>query len=128
MRSAVKQICQAHRSNPVGFLMANVGTQDTRKGYVGLMYRNATNILPRNLLEQIQEYVQGQEIYIPKRSQTRLGWGEGNGTRSQLDRRNRTIVYRYMQGESIESLMAHYHLSYDSIRKIVRKGKKELFR
>ena len=109
-------------------MMANVGTQDTRKGCVGLMYRNATNILPRSLLEQIQEYVQGQEIYIPKRSQTRLGWGEGNGTRRQLDRRNRTIVYRYMQGESIESLMADYHLSYDSIRKIIRKGKKELFR
>lgn len=121
-------ICQAHRSKPVGFLKANAETQDTRKGYVGLMYRNATNILPRNLLEQIQEYVQGQEIYIPKRSQTRLRWGEGNGTRRLLDRRNRTIVYRYLQGESIESLMAEYHLSYDSIRKIVRKGKKEMVR
>lgn len=108
--------------------MANARTQDTRKGYVGLMYRNATNILPRILLEQIQEYVQGQEIYIPKRSQTRLGWGEGNGTRKQLDKRNRTIVFRYMQGESIESLMHQYHLSYDSIRKIVRKGRKEMFR
>lgn len=112
----------------MGFLLANAWTHNTRKGYVGLMYRNATDILPRNLIEQIQKYVHGQEIYIPKRTQTRLGWGEGNGTRLQLDRRNRAIVFRYMQGESIESLMDEYHLSYDSIRKIVRRGKKELFR
>lgn len=108
--------------------MANAWTQDTRKGYVGFMYRNAIDILPKNLLEQVQRYVHGQEIYIPKRSQTRLGWGERNGTRKQLDMRNRTIVYRYLRGESIDSLMEEFHLSYDSVRKIVRKGKKELFR
>ncbi|MFY9145982.1 MAG: helix-turn-helix domain-containing protein [Bacillota bacterium] len=112
----------------MGFFEANARTQDFGKGYVGFMYKNAMDILPKSLLEQVQKYVQGQEIYIPKRSQTRLRWGEANGTRKQLDMRNRAIVSRYMRGESIESLMEEFHLSYDSIRKIVRKGKKELFR
>ncbi len=30
------------------------------------MYTNAEEILPEELLRQVQEYIQGQEIYIPK--------------------------------------------------------------
>ncbi len=89
------------------------------------MYVKAEDVLPEALLAEIQEYVQGVEIYIPKRPETRLGWGERNGTRQLIRRRNREIVRRYAQGESIPSLMERYHLSYDSIRKIVSAGRKE---
>ncbi len=89
------------------------------------MYRNAELILPCDLLREVQKYVEGQEIYIPKRSQTRLGWGEMNGTRAFLTERNRSILHAYQRGASIDQLMAEYHLGYDSVRKILRKARRE---
>jgi Mor family transcriptional regulator len=89
------------------------------------MYVKAEDVLPETLLEAIQEYVQGVELYIPKRPEERLGWGEVNGTRNQIHERNREIVRKAVKGESIHSLMEHYHLSYDSIRKIISASRKE---
>lgn len=89
------------------------------------MYLNAEDVLPDHLLDEIQEYVQGVEIYIPKKPETRLRWGERNGTRKYIAQRNKEIVKRYRQGESIYSLMEGYHLGYDSIRKIVSASGKE---
>ncbi|HHT43184.1 MAG TPA: hypothetical protein GX014_07280 [Firmicutes bacterium] len=89
------------------------------------MYVKAEDVLPEALLEEIQEYVQGVEIYIPKKPETKLGWGELNGTRRLIRRRNQEIVQRYNKGESIASLMESYHLSYDSIRKIISANRKE---
>lgn len=89
------------------------------------MYFNAEDILPEDLLDAIQEHVQGVEIYIPKRADARLGWGERNGTKEYIAKRNKEIVLKFRRGESIHSLMQRYHLGYDSIRKIVsahRKG------
>ncbi len=89
------------------------------------MYVNAEKVLPRDLLHQIQQYVQGEEIYIPKRAQGYLSWGERNGTKAQLKARNNEIYQLYLKGESVDALMEQYHLSYDSIRRIIRAGKKE---
>ncbi len=89
------------------------------------MYVKAEDVLPETLLEAIQEYVQGVELYIPKRAEERLGWGEASGTRRQISMRNQEIVRRRNQGESIHALMERYHLSYDSIRKIISAGRKE---
>lgn len=89
------------------------------------MYVKAEDVLPETLLEAIQEYVQGVELYIPKRPEERLGWGEVNGTRHQIYKRNSEIARKAAQGESIHSLMEQYHLSYDSIRKIISASRKE---
>lgn len=92
------------------------------------MYVKAEDVLPEHLVDAIQEYVQGVEIYIPKRPDTKLGWGERSGTRKQIAQRNKDIIRRFCQGESIHSLTEHFHLSYDSIRKIVsaqRQSRKE---
>jgi len=83
------------------------------------MYLNAEDVLPPHLLRQVQQYVQGQELYIPKGTEDRMGWGQRNGTRAKLELRNQEIRRRFASGESIFSLMEAYHLSYDSIRKIV---------
>ncbi len=85
------------------------------------MYLNAEDVLPPCLLRQVQEYVQGQELYIPKGSEDRAGWGQRNGTKRKLALRNQEIRHRYAAGERIHSLMEAYYLSYDSIRKIVRR-------
>ena len=48
-------------------------------------------IFCRGSVEEIQKYVQGREIYIPKQANKRLGWGERNGTKHWLNKRNQEI-------------------------------------
>lgn len=88
------------------------------------MYFNAEEVLPAELLVEVQQYVQGAALYVPRRGQ-RAQWGAKNGTRQQIKLRNLEIAERYKQGASIATLMEDYHLSYDSIRKIVRKYRKD---
>ncbi len=85
------------------------------------MYINAEDVLPKDLLQKVQDYVQGTEIYIPKKPERYLGWGEKNSVRRQLDLRNRQIVQDFTRGASIETLMEKYHLSYDSFKRIIRR-------
>ncbi len=89
------------------------------------MYVNAGDVLPRSLLREVQKYVQGKQVYIPKEEENHLGWGEANGTKLQLKERNQEIFTRYIKGVGIESLIEEFHMSYDSIRKIIREGRKE---
>jgi len=84
-------------------------------------YKNGKDILPPSLLKQLQEYIQGEIVYIPKREQKRAGWGENNGTRLIIERRNKEIYRLYKSGWTIMELIQSYHLSEDSIRKIIVK-------
>jgi len=88
------------------------------------MYFNAEEVLPAELLDEVQQYIQGAALYIPRQGE-RAGWGEKNGTRIQIKKRNWEIAQRYKRGESIAALMEDYHLGYDSIRKILRQYRKE---
>ena len=82
-------------------------------------YTNAEDVLPPDLLEAVQRYVEGAQIYVPRREDKRLGWGMKNGTRRMLERRNREIRLRKSSGWSVEDLADRYHLSTDTIRKIL---------
>ncbi|HBM80889.1 MAG: CD3324 family protein [Clostridiales bacterium] len=84
-------------------------------------YKNGRDILPPDLLAELQKYVQGELIYIPRSSENRAAWGELNGTRFIMDERNHEIYLMYKKGVSIEKLMECYHLSCDSIKKILYK-------
>lgn len=77
-------------------------------------------MLPQELVEQLQEYVQGAQIYVPIKGEP-AGWGTKSGTRVMLARRNADIRRSYVAGESIEALAERYFLSQDSVRKILRK-------
>lgn|SRR5450756_1122281 len=89
------------------------------KGVRRLKYINAKEVLPEQLLTQLQEYVQGTMIYIPGRDAERAAWGESNGTRAQYLLRNREIIQLYRKGSRVDDLADRYHLSPCSIRKIV---------
>lgn len=89
-------------------------------------YRNGKDILPTELLKELQKYIQGELIYIPKKDEGRAAWGEMNGTRVLIDKRNREIYRLYKTGTDIESLGESYNLSEDSIRKIIFKTKRQL--
>jgi Mor family transcriptional regulator len=81
-------------------------------------YTNGKDVLPPDLLEQVQQYVQGGLIYVPKRE--KAGWGTMNGTKKWMKKRNFDICRQYRQGTVITELMTRYHLSEESIRKIIR--------
>ncbi|WP_040950403.1 CD3324 family protein [Gorillibacterium massiliense] len=86
-----------------------------------MSYKNGKDILPPSLLSQLQDYIQGEIVYIPKKEQKRAGWGENNGTRKVMEIRNREIYNLYRTGWTMKDLICKYHLSEDSIRKIIIK-------
>ena len=85
-----------------------------------MRYQNAEDVLPPRLLDEIREHISGAVLYIPRGDGRRLGWGELTRTREILNHRNLEMRALYSGGASIDSLMERYHLSYDSVKKIVR--------
>lgn len=85
-------------------------------------YKKGADVLPDRLLKEIQEYVEGCLVYIPKKSD-KAGWGYLSGTRQFIDKRNNKINTLFEQGEAISSLSDRFHLGEDTIRKIVYKKK-----
>lgn len=85
-----------------------------------MKYKNASHILPDELLKEIQKYVTGEVIYIPKQEEKKK-WGEGSGARQFYQERNGKIRSDYQNGMTIEELMKKYNLSVESIKRIVYK-------
>lgn len=86
-----------------------------------LNYRNGKDVLPPGLLKEIQKHIQGELVYIPKPTSQRARWGEVSGARKLLAERNEEIKKRYRSGWTVADLERNYHLSGESIRKIVVK-------
>lgn len=86
-------------------------------------YTKATDILPQHLLEEVQSYIDGTLLYIPKTG-NKVKWGTHSGTREMLSARNEEILESYEQGYSICELAEEYYLCEDTIKKIVY-GKKK---
>ena len=84
-----------------------------------MKYRNANEILPVMLVEELQKYVQAGYIYIPAKTEQHKSWGELSGYRKELDDRNKKIISDYKQGMSVQILADFYHLSVYAIRKII---------
>ncbi|MBZ9636970.1 CD3324 family protein [Clostridium sp. FP1] len=87
-----------------------------------MCYKNGKDVLPSALLKELQKYIQGEIIYIPKKDNVRKAWGENNGTRKILRQRNMEIYEFYKNGTTISKLTESYNLSEDSIRKIISNG------
>ena len=85
-----------------------------------MKYRNASHVLPDELLAEIQKYAQGELIYIPKVEEKKQ-WGEGSGARRYYEDRNNKIKADYIAGLKIAELADKYGLSEDRIRRIVSK-------
>lgn len=84
-----------------------------------MSYINGKEILPDNILYEIQKYYNGGLIYIPKTDEQRYGWGAKTTTKIELEKRNQEICYKKKNGASIQELMDEYHLAYDTIKKII---------
>ncbi len=84
-----------------------------------MKYKNAREILPAPLVEELQKYIQAGYLYIPAKTKCRKSWGELSGYRKELDARNTKILSEYKKGASVEKLAEDYHLSVYAIRKII---------
>ena len=84
-----------------------------------MKYVNANLIFPEELLDEIQKYIQGGLVYIPKPKGTRTKWGEHSGSRTYLRLRNEDIRHHYAIGFTMDELSDRYSLSYESIRRII---------
>lgn len=84
-----------------------------------MSYINADETLPPELIIELQKYVQGALVYVPRPDNKRLAWGTKSGIRSQLEERNRDIRAKKALGSTIDSLAEEYSLSPDAIRKVL---------
>ena len=84
-----------------------------------MSYIKAEEILPEELICQIQKYVDGVYIYIPRKPGTRHAWGQETDYKAELKIRNDRIRSDYAAGTSVTTLSRKYHLSEKSIRRIL---------
>lgn len=83
--------------------------------------QNAIELLPKELLEQVQEYIDGRVIYIPKKQENKKQWGENTDTKQFLSSRNFQIRLDFRNGMSTRQLAEKYFLSQKSIQRILKK-------
>jgi len=83
-----------------------------------MKYKNASDVLPDDLLKEVQKYAAGETLYFPA-DRTRKKWGEKSGSRAFFQDRNEEIRQKYLQKMSIQHLADEYCLSVETIRKIL---------
>ena len=89
-----------------------------------MKYAKANDVLPQEIIEIIQKYVDGKYIYIPRKNENHKSWGENSGIKKTLNVRNKDIYEKYLKGISINELAKEYFLSDKSIRRILSQQKK----
>ena len=84
-----------------------------------MKYQNAHAILPKELVKELQKYVQGGYLYVPTTKERRKAWGELSGYKEELRQRNASIIREFQKGYSMKHLAEKYHLSIHAIKKII---------
>ena len=82
-------------------------------------YKKAANVLPQHLLQAIQEYVDGEYLYIPRKQENKKHWGDAAPSHACRAARNREIAARRRAGWSVEQLAERYFLSQKAVYKIL---------
>lgn len=88
-----------------------------------MSYRNAELILPKELLEKVQEYADGECLYIPRKEDSKLNWGDLTMTKKVLAVRNQEIYEDYQKGMTTGELAEKYFLLVKSIQRIIHERK-----
>ncbi|MGN7478760.1 CD3324 family protein [Solibacillus silvestris] len=89
-----------------------------------MSYKKANELLPPELLKVIQEYIDGECIYIPRKKGNVRSWGSNTGAIQEMNSRNKKIYSDYLSGIDVTTLSTSYYLSVKSIQRIVRQEKK----
>lgn len=91
-----------------------------------MKYKNANDVLPKELLALVQEYIQGEYIYVPVKDKHMEGFPTDYKT--ELEKRDAHIYTKYLEGMSNKQLSQIYNLSESSIRRIIVKQRKGYIR
>ncbi len=86
-------------------------------------YIKAEEILPNEIIELIQQYVDGANIYIPRKQEHRQEWGSQTAYKQELQKRNQMIYRDYLSGMRVDELAKNYYLSEKSIQRVIRQEK-----
>lgn len=87
-----------------------------------MKYKSAKNLLPDDLIAKIQEYVQGEYLYIPVKDKAVVD--SATEYKTELNKRDANIYKRHLEGVSNSRLAEIYNLSQSSIRRIIIKYKR----
>lgn len=82
-----------------------------------MRYKNATEVLPKEFIDMIQEYYQGGYLYIPRKTLREMK--KDTDYKIELAKRNQHIYLKNLEGFSNKQLANTYHLSESSVRRIV---------
>ena len=89
-----------------------------------MSYKKANHLFPSDLLERIQQYIDGEAIYIPRKRGRKKTWGACTPTREELAARNRQIYTDEQAGYSLLALSHKYFLAPKSIQRILQQQRK----
>ncbi len=92
-----------------------------------MSYKKAVSILPVELIELIQSYVDGEYIYIPRKEENKKTWGSNTAIKDELLSRNKSIFRDFADGVSMEELADKYFLSLKSIQRIILQEKRNKY-
>ena len=84
-----------------------------------MRHSNTDDLLPKELMFEIQQYVQGKSLYIPKLKSSYKKWGDNTQSKTFTLIRNNEIRSLFYGGYTIGELARQYSLSLESIKKIV---------
>ena len=87
-----------------------------------MSYINANSVLPEKLIKEIQKYVNGINLYIPKVPETRCTY---SSYKLEVSKRNQEIYDLFLRGEKVSELASQYFLSEKSIYRILGEKKKK---
>ncbi len=85
-----------------------------------MKYKNANKVLPNDLVNLLQEYVQGEYLYIPIKNRYKALNVETE-YKTELIKRDSKIYTKHLEGVSNKRLARQYNLSESSIRRIILK-------
>lgn len=87
-----------------------------------MSYIRAEDVLPEYVLDLVQQYVDGEMIYIPRKGSKR-SWGSSTDIRQELKSRNEQMYAKYLSGVAVSELAEYYCLTEKSVRRIIRNCK-----
>ena len=85
-----------------------------------MRYLKAEDVLPAELLAQVQHYADGVYLYIPRRAGHRQSWGNSTRYREELRQRNESIRFLNREGLTTEELADRFPLSVKTIQRVLR--------
>lgn len=61
-----------------------------------MKYENADYVLPAELVQHIQQYIQGTYLYIPVQEEYKKPWGACSGSRAMLRKNAKRRLLRFI--------------------------------